>query len=268
MSVDTDKFAVLNGASRLWAIGAVHGRAERLAALHDAIAERFKPGDRVVYLGDLIGHGDRIRETVDEALRFRRDVLAQPPLALIEDVVFLRGAQEEMWRKLLQVQFAAEPEKVLAWMFERGVDATLRTYGGVPEAGFAAAAEGMVALARWTSGLRNAMKAMPGHTEFLLGLRRAAMTDTKTLLFVNAGLDPKRPLDEQADRFWWDSAGFSRVEAPYQGFGTIVRGFDPTGEGVTTNLPTISLDGGATRDGPLVAGFFSADGSMTDMVEA
>ena len=268
MSVDTDKFVVLKRATRVWAIGAVHGRADRLSTLHDAVAERFEPGDRLVYLGDLMGHGEKIRETIDEALRFRRDVLAQPPLALIEDVVFLRGAQEEMWRKLLQVQFAAEPEKVLSWMFERGVDATLRTYGGIPEAGFAAAAEGMVALARWTGSLRSTMKTMPGHTEYLLGLRRAAMTAEKTLLFVNAGLDPKRPLDEQADRFWWDSAGFARIDTPYQGFGSVVRGFDPSGVGISVTPPTISLDGGVINDGPLVAGCFSEDGSVTDLIEA
>ena len=78
------------------------------AALHDAIDARFEPGDRLAYLGNYLGHGPAIRATLDELLRFRRATLARPGMMAC-DIVFLRGAQEEMWVKLLQIHLAFSP---------------------------------------------------------------------------------------------------------------------------------------------------------------
>ena len=58
------KFARLHGAKRVWAISSIHGMASRLARLHDAISERFAEGDRVVYLGNYVGHGEAVIATV------------------------------------------------------------------------------------------------------------------------------------------------------------------------------------------------------------
>ena len=46
-----------------------------------------------------------------------------------EDVVFLRGAQEEMFLKLLQLQTAPNPNEILLWMYEHGVNKTIDSYG-------------------------------------------------------------------------------------------------------------------------------------------
>ena len=67
--------------------------------------------------------------TIDIALRLRRTVLAQPG-ARACDVVFLRGAQEEMWSKLDQLHFAVNPRDVLRWMLHHGVGATIEAYAG------------------------------------------------------------------------------------------------------------------------------------------
>src|SRR3546814_17611745 len=97
-----DRFVELTRAGRVWAIAAVHGDAGRLAAIHDGIGERFQSGDRLVYLGDLMGGVD-VRATIAEALRFRRSVLAKPPMYMPEEVVHLRGQQEETRSNLLQL---------------------------------------------------------------------------------------------------------------------------------------------------------------------
>src|SRR5438876_8786351 len=99
------KFFRLRGAERVWAISSIQGSAGRLVRLHDVISQRFKEGDRVVYLGNYIGCGDAIIATVNELLDFRRRVLGRQH-GFACDVAFLRGAQEEMWQKLLQLQFA------------------------------------------------------------------------------------------------------------------------------------------------------------------
>ena len=99
---DRDRFARIRGGAPLWAIAAIHGDVQRLIALHDRLARRIGVLDRVVYLGNYIGVGGAPAATLDELLAFRRWLLARPG-SFACDVAYLRGAQEEMWAKLLQV---------------------------------------------------------------------------------------------------------------------------------------------------------------------
>ena len=50
-----------------------------------------------------------------------------------EDIVFLRGAQEEMFSKLLQLQIAPNPSEIIDWIFSHGVDQTLLSYNFEPD---------------------------------------------------------------------------------------------------------------------------------------
>ena len=147
-------FAVLATPCRIWAIASVHGEGDRLAAVSAALDRKIEPGDRLVFLGNLLGHGARIRETVDAALLLRRDFLARPGND-VGDVALLRGAQEEMWEKLFELQFAVNPAEVLEWMLDRGVGPTIEAYGGNARDGLAAARQGTLALGRWTAQLRD-----------------------------------------------------------------------------------------------------------------
>src|SRR5690606_24420032 len=145
--------------------------------------------------------------------------------ALAGDVVFLRGAQEEMWQKLLQLQFAPNPAEVLRWMLTQGVEPTLAAYGGRPDEGLAAAREGAVQLTRWTNRLRDAMRAAPGHLSLFAALKRAAYCGPPGLLLISAGIDVTRPLGAQGDSFWWGGATFASIDQPYGEFTRIVRGY-------------------------------------------
>jgi serine/threonine protein phosphatase 1 len=263
-----ERFAELAGAARVWAVAAVHGEAGRLAALHDLLAPRFRPGDRLVYLGNAIGRGPEVRATIDELLGFRRAVIGRGAGGFVCDVAFLRGAQEEMWHKLLQLQFATNPRDVLQWMLEQGAAATLAAYGADPERGLGAARQGAVALTRWTSGLRAALNAVPGHAAFFAALQRAAFTARDGVLFVAAGIDPARPLEAQGDAFWWGGAGFDGLAAPFASFRRVVRGFSRRHEGVVEGTYTVSIDGGCGFGGPLVAACVAGDGSVVDRLEA
>lgn len=256
----------LSAAPRIWAVGAVHGQVDTLTRLHDALAVRFVPGDRLIYLGNVLGGGDVIA-TLAEVFRFRRSVLALPPLYLPEDIVFLRGQQEEMWHKLLQIHFAPKPKDLLSWMLPRGVEATLTAYGGDRGQGFAAAAEGMVALTRWTARLKAAMQAAPGHQPWFADLRRYAHTGPSGVLFVHAGLDPARPVAEQRDAFWWESASFASAARGYVGFARVVRGYDPEGGGWREDGITLTIDGGCGRGGVLTAVCLSPTGEMLDRID-
>jgi serine/threonine protein phosphatase 1 len=262
------KFARLRGARRIWAVASVHGEAERLQRLHDQIAERIADGDRIVYLGNYIGRGSAIAATIDELLDFRRRVLARP-YGFACDIAYLRGAQEEMWQKLLQLQFAPNPGEVLAWMVREGVDATIAAYGGELRQGFAAARDGPRTMTRWTSGLRNAMNASPGHTKLFAGLRHAALTDDDRLLFVHAGLDPSRPLAAQGDAFWWsEREDILDLAAPFAGFRRVIRGFDRRRRGLVEREFVLSLDAGPGRGGPLLAAAIAPDGAVQQLLRA
>ena len=101
-------FATLSGYQRVWAVASIHGEADRLAALHAGLWARLRPGDRLVYLGNIIGRGPNSVATIDELLSFRRAFMTIEP-AVEPQVIYLRGAQEEMLQKLLQLQFATDP---------------------------------------------------------------------------------------------------------------------------------------------------------------
>ena len=264
---DRHKFARLNASRRVWAVASIHGEAERLGRLHGMIWQRLEPGDRIVYLGNMIGRGSAVSDTIGELLAFRRVFLAGRR-AFATDLVYLRGAQEEIWQKLLQLQFSQNPKRVLNWMVEFGVGSTLEAYGTNVDLAREAAASGAVFLTRWTNGLRRSIRGRPGHFDFYAALRRAAFTANGHLLLVNAGLDPERPLETQFDSFWWGGEGFDRITEPYGHFQKVVRGFDRQHPGLVETEYTLTVDGGCGFGGPLLAACLTPAGELVDRVEA
>jgi serine/threonine protein phosphatase 1 len=257
----------LRGARRVWAVAAVQGAAAALARLHDQIGERFRDGDRIVYLGDYFGYGTALRSTIDELLAFRGRVLSRRG-GFACDVVFLRGAYEEMLQKLLELQFAPNPGEVLAWMVKAGIEPTVRAYGGDVEQGLAAARGGPRTLTRWTSALRSAINGCLGHTRLLSSLRHAAFTDRGGVLFVHAAIAASRPLAAQGDAFWWGSGDILELAAPFDGFRRVVRGFDQRQRGFVEREFAVSLDGGAGHGGRLIGACFAPNGNLLERLEA
>jgi serine/threonine protein phosphatase 1 len=264
--VEPRKFAILHDARRVWAVAAIHGDDRRLAELHDRLRDALGPGDRLVYLGNFMGRGNGVRAVVDELLEFRAQFLARPR-AHVCDIAYLRGSQEEMWQKLLQLQMAPNPREVLPWLLDHGVGATVTAYGGVVAHGEAAARDGAVSITRWTGGLRESFNNAPGHATLLSHLRHAAYTDDGNLLFVNCGLDVSRPLSAQGDSFWWGGGGFEAIDAPFEGYRRIVRGHDPSHGGVQIGTVSATIDGGCGFDGPLVGACFTPDGELVERIE-
>lgn len=269
---DSDnRFAVLNSPRRIWAVAAIHGETERLSKLHDEIYRYIMPGDRLVYLGNYTGYGLHSAAAVTEILTFRRMVLALPGM-IADDIVYLRGQQEEMWHKLLQLQFAPQPVAVLDWLLAHGMEATLRSYGLNPAEGRIAAQEGVMSLIRWAVKVRTALRRQPGHEIFTAQWRRAAYSrtddDSADLLFVHAGINPALPLSDQGDSFWWADKSFNRITAPYNPFKKIIRGFDPDHNGLHINCVTATIDGGCGFGGSLVCAGIGQDSEIFDIIES
>ena len=261
-----ERFATIRNDGRIWAVGAIHGEAAKLATLHDAIEERFQSGDRIVYLGNYLGRGAEVAATLDEIVAFRRALLAVPHMGVC-DVAYLRGGQEEIWQKLFRLHLSVEPASVLRWMLGHGLRETLEAYGWEVSDAEGRVVTGSQEIARWTNELRARMQRHPGHQELLTGVRQAAFTDDGALLFVNSGLDPARPIDTQRDAFWWGSEQLATLTPPYAGFKKIIRGFDPAHGGVNLDDYVATVDGGAGFGGTLAAACFGAEGHPLDRIE-
>ncbi|MGE0108601.1 MAG: hypothetical protein AB7S81_02380 [Bdellovibrionales bacterium] len=268
MSSLHEKFVNLGSPRRIWAVAAINGDHERLMALHDHLATRFNVRDRLVYLGNYIGMGafDN-RAVLEELLAFRSALLAKSGMEP-NDIVHLRGPAEEAWQRLLRLQFSPAPTRALERYLEFGAESYLRLYGVSLNDTKSMARAGSVAITRWTNQLRMLQRETPGHEAFVCSFRRAALAatpDDKAVLFVPAGYDGSRILEDQEDNLWFSRTSFA-LPADNQTISRIVRGFDAMRRGVQTEGRAVTLDAGAGRGGPLVCGCFNVDGQLLEMI--
>ncbi len=266
-SEQADWFAIFRAAPRIWAVSGIHADVGRLESIHDAIQRKLKPRDAIIYLGNMIGRGAAMRETIAELLAFRRVFIARQH-SFAADLVYLRGSQEEMWQKIQELQFAPNPAMVLEWMLDHGVGPLLVAYEMDPVKGMSACRDGPLAITRWTKALRAAVNASPGHANLLTALRRAAHTVGGEMLFVHAGVDPTKPLLAQQDNFWWGGNGFLEPENAYPGFRKVVRGYDRAHGGLQVTDHAISIDRGCGYGGPLACVCLDLDGQIVESFEA
>ncbi len=262
-------FSPLGTPHHSWVIGSVHSDIDKLVNLHDNLLERFTPGDRIIYTGNYTGYGFCPKETLDEIITFRRLILSIPAV-IPSDITYLRGQQEEILSKLLELPFAQNPENIYNWMLSNGLAETLDGLGLDRNDGLMASKEGVMGLCRWTGKVRNTLRTIAGYDIFMNQLKRAAYTHETTqapMLFVNAGIDLKKPLGAQGDNFWWASENFKNIHQTYDPFKRIIRGFDPTHDGVHINGVTATIDGGCGFGGTLACAGFDPASEVVDLFE-
>lgn len=267
-----EKFAELGAPRRIWAIAAIHGEVDRLATLHDHLAGRFSVRDRIVYLGNYLGVESRTNAAVfDELLAFRAALLSKTGLEP-SDIIYLRGPAEEAWQRLLRLQFAPVPLQALEKLLASGVEAYLRLYGVSVNDTKSMARAGSVAITRWTNQLRALQRQAPGHEALTCCMRRAAYAqpalDAEKLLFVPAGFDPSRSLEDQGEALWWTPATFQVSGRTQNIYSRIVRGFDSVNSGAVLQDAAVTLDGGCGRGGPLMCGCFTPAGQLIEVIAA
>lgn len=252
-----------------WAISAMHGDTQRLQNLHDQMVEHIQPGDRIIYLGNYMGHSGSDASCIDEILAFRRYVLAMPGI-IPSDFVYLRGGQEEIWDKLMQLHFAPNALDVLLWMYGNGLTKTLQGYGISHHDGIEACRTGSMGITKWVSSIRKAQRKHKGHECFLTHLSQAAYTDpisSHPMLFVHSGLDDNKTLEHQQDNFWWGGYKFDKINKEYSPFKKIVRGYDPDHKGIMLNCISTTLDGGCGYGGSLIGTGFDQSGNVVELFE-
>ena len=267
---NTSNFLELKKANKVWAIGSLHSSLDSFYSIKKYILSNFEPGDKLIFLGNIIGFRNKSKEIITEVLSLRFKLMAKYKLKN-KDIVFLRGAQEEMFSKLLQLHTAPNPTEILDWVFSHGVDQTIISYGFKPDEFRKITSQGTIQINKLTTKLNYEISSNPGHKEFFSNLKHAAYTDTKDVLFVNRGVDLSRPLSAQNDCFWWGYQNFSRINKPYFSFRRIVRGYQSNHLNDIENSKTrvlCTLFKQPLANKKILAGIFSKNGDIIELFES
>ena len=265
-----NKFQEFKNTDRIWAVGSLHSSLESFKSIKKYISSNFKSNDKLIFLGNLIGYNNQSKEIITDVLSLRFNLMSKFNLDH-EDVVFLRGAQEEMFSKLLQLQIAPNPREIIDWVFSHGVDQTVLSYNFEPDHFRNIATQGTIQINKLTSKLNKKVSETPGHKEFFSNLKHAAFSDSMEVLFVNRGVDLSRPLSAQNDRFWWGYQNFSLINKPYKTFKRIVRGYQSNGHNNLENSKNrilCTLFKQPLENKKILAGLFAKNGDIIELFES
>ncbi len=267
---NSSKFSELLDANKIWAVGSMHSSLESFQSIKKYILSNFESEDKLIFLGNIIGFGNKSKEIINEVLELRFNLMAKHKLKNT-DIIFLRGAQEEMFSKLLQLHIAPNPLEILEWIFSHGVDQTIASYNFDPDEFRKIASQGTIQINKLTTKFNNEILSNPGHKEFFSNLKHAAYTDTKDVLFVNRGVDISRPLSAQNDCFWWGYQNFSQINKSYFSFKRIVRGYQSNKHNDIESAKTkilCTLFKQPLSSKKILAGIFRKNGDIVELFES
>ncbi len=262
-------FVELNKSSKIWAVGSIHSNLKAFNVIKKYILKNFQTNDKLIFLGNIIGFGNNTKETLNSVIDLRFKLMSKFKLKP-QSIVFLRGAQEEMFSKLLQLQLAPNPSEILEWMFDHGVTKTIKSYGFSEKDLKNIASTGTINISKWTANFNKTLRKNPGHTDYFLNLKHAAYSQSKKILFVNRGVDITRPLSAQNDCFWWGYQNFSKIQHPYKTFLRIVRGYESehlNNSEISKNDVVCTLFKQPLSNKNILCGVFSENGEILDLFE-
>tara|TARA_B100000886_G_C20333740_1_gene453535 strand:- start:111 stop:923 length:813 start_codon:yes stop_codon:yes gene_type:complete len=262
-------FVELERSNKIWAIGSIHSNLKSFTSIKELIINNFKRNDKLIFLGNVIGLGNKSKETLSSVIDLRFNLMSKFKLQP-EAIVFLRGAQEEMFSKLLQLQLAPNPSEILEWMFDHGVNETIKSYGFLENDVKNVASSGTINISKWTANLNKALQNYPGHIQYFLNLKHAAYSHTRKILFVNRGVDITRPISAQNDCFWWGYQNFSTINQPYKTFIRIVRGYESEHLNqleISKNNIVCTLFKQPLTNNSILCGIFGENGEIFDLFE-
>ena len=219
----------------LYAIGDIHGEAERLRRLHQLIRERHavQHADvplHMIHLGDFVDRGPDSCGVIDTLIALEED----PTCTIIN----LRGNHEQM---MLNALMHTSPSAFQFWIANGGEE-TLESYhnnghGDVPEL----------------------------HRAWIAALPTLHLDHNHRIAFVHAGIDPKAfPDCTDKVRLWTRSHAFFNsaewTNPALEGW-RVVHGHTPTEDGYPdvdeSTGRRINLDTGAVYGGRLTAAIFA-----------
>ena len=234
-----------------FAIGDVHGEAQKLRDLHLAILDRIAFEGRaakIVHLGDYVDRGPDSRGVIEQVMaleaRFDRDPAVE--------VISLMGNHEQM---MLDAYDAPDPAEAGTW-WTQGGSQTAASYAGGPGLGNAG----------WRATIPS------GHIKWLRKLPGLFRDEERGLVFVHAGIDPSRFPEEDANIYLWTRSDrfFQQWQWPERdelnGL-MVVHGHTPKSFDPEIYPHRINVDTGAVFGGPLTAVMLK-DGARPEFLRA
>jgi len=217
----------MNSISQVFAIGDIHGCNSLLKKIHKKFlnkSEKVMGNKILIYLGDYIDRGSKVKETIDTIINFKPKNIK---------CVFLRGNHDQML-----LDFVKNKRNSLEmWLYNGGV-ATLKSYCGSTIANM------LNNRSSWEQSIREILiKSLPSnHLKFFYDLQFSYTW--KDYFFVHAGIDPNRPLSKQRnkDMLWTRNPNFLLDNKPFEKM--IVHGHTPN-EIIEEKSNRINLDTGA-----------------------
>jgi len=220
-----------------FAIGDVHGEADKLRQLHAAILDRIAfegHAAKIVHLGDYVDRGPDSRGVVDAVMaieaRFNRD----PAI----EVVSLMGNHEQM---MLDAYDAASAEDAGLWWAQGGAETADSYAGGV---------------GKGDAGWRETVP--KEHVSWMRRLPGVLHDRERRLVFVHAGIEPARFPDEDQRTYLWTRSDrfFLQWQWPdreeLKGL-KVIHGHTPKSFDPEIYPHRINVDTGAVFGGPLTA---------------
>lgn len=215
----------------VFAIGDIHGQAPALYNLLHKLADfsndRREMQSRFVFLGDYVDRGIDIASVFEALIDFQKEF----------DCIFLRGNHDQM-----MLDFFENPEDVGPTWVDLGGMETIAGYG--------IQLHSDRKQRNWFEIRDVLKKAIPAsHIEFLEATQMRH--EEGDFLFVHAGVNPNRPLDDQLDKdLMWIRDQFLHNSTPLEKM--IVHGHTPTEKPVMTRT-RIGVDTGVYLTGVLTA---------------
>ena len=222
----------MNDFSQIFVVGDIHGCHVLLAQIHKKILDKSNhtSGNKLlIYLGDYIDRGPKIKETIQALLDFQPDNFEQ---------IFLLGNHEQMMLDFIN----KVPDSLYLWILNGG-DETLISYGIKDVESFYDETKSNEIL--YNELVNNIPQ---DHLQFFNNL--SLSYQWSGYFFVHAGIDPDIPLDKQDKHtlIWQRSSKFLSNTKVFEKI--IVHGH--TSQAKIENLANrINLDTGAFYTGIL-----------------
>ena len=233
-----------------FAIGDVHGEAEKLRQLHGAILDRIAFEGRaakIVHLGDYVDRGPDSRGVIDQVMALEARFESDPAV----EVVSLMGNHEQM---MLDAYDVSEATEAGMWWSQGGAE-TADSY-----------ADGSGNGQTWRETVPKE------HISWMRRLPGMLHDKERRLVFVHAGIEPAQfPEEEQSTYLWTRSDRFfmqwqwpDRKEL--KGL-MVVHGHTPKSFDPEIYPHRINVDTGAVFGGPLTAVMLK-DGARPEFLRA
>ena len=218
----------------IFAIGDIHGSLRELTSLHKKILTHNKfdvKNDHIIYLGDYIDRGKNSKEVIDQIIKLKKKNIK---------IICLMGNHEEFMLDFLFNKI----NNIEQWV-NFGLDQTLRSYDielvDFIKNGFE---DDII------DNLRNTLLAKMGeeHINFFKELEISSLSEK--YLFVHAGIDPKKSLEDQTKKDFLWSRSKSFFDKDFKAQKIIVHGHTPE-ENIINNPHRINIDTGCYFSGKL-----------------